>query len=71
VLQNVPLSYVNGIMVSGVDLTSANVQKYVVSLENNYTSIDKGATYFSNTFKSPIWDNNSNLTVTFGKTATR
>jgi hypothetical protein len=70
VLQNIPLSYINGTL-NDVGLTSANVQKYVVSLENNLTSVDKGATYRTYNYKSPMWDNNSNLTVTFRKTATR
>jgi len=71
VLQNVPLSYVNGIMVNDVDLSSATVQKYVVSLDNSFTDVANGAIYFSNTFKSPVWDNNSNLSISFRKTATR
>jgi hypothetical protein len=71
VLQNVPLSYVNGIMVNDVSLSSATVQKYVVSLDNSFTDVANGAIYFSNTFKSPVWDNNSNLSISFRKTATR
>ena len=71
VFQNIPLTYINGVL-QFVDITSANVQKNVVSLENNLTDVDsKGETYNSVTFKSPAWDNNSHLDVQFRKTATR
>jgi len=71
VLQNIPLTYINGVL-QFVDITSGNVQKNVVSLENNLTDVDsKGETYNSVTFKSPTWDNNSHLDVQFRKTATR
>jgi hypothetical protein len=70
VLQNVPLSYINGNL-QNVGLGSANVQKYVVSLENSLTRVEKGATYWTYTYKSPLWDDKSSLTVEFGKAATR
>ena len=66
-LQNIPLKYVNGMLDKTV-LTSSDIQKNVVALENTFTHTNKGAVYASSTYISPIWTNDSSLEAIFRKT---
>jgi len=70
VLQNIPLSYVNG-MLTNFYLTSKDVQKYVYSLENVTVNKYMGAVYASTTYLSPIWTNDASIEMRFRKTLHR